>query len=430
MNKSKSLNLEHILYPFQKEFINDKSRFIVWVSARQVGKSFAIGAKAVLTAMKGENYIIMSTSIRNARRIIKYSKKLLKVIEIILNKKIELEVDNADEISLKGMGTVSSIANNIDTAVGYTGHLCIDEASRFSNSEEIMDAVMPFMTRGFSLTMVSTPLGKRGMFWDSIVKARKPNSNWSYHMQTIYDAIDQGCPVNVDLIKQEMDEISFRQNFMCEFIDDISAFFSYELILKCTNTELKNMNFKEIEDTKMLKIAGYDPGKLVDSGVFTILGKHIHSSKIQVIHIKEFKKIDYSEQLAYIVQAMRACCIGKVFVDATGVGIPLCETLKRSLGSAVNEITYTNTIKEQLVTDLKLFMEKDLIEIPDDTRLIDQLHGIEREITPAGNTRYGHDTSKHDDIVLSICNAVSGFSRKVLFDINSIKMNSNTIFKR
>ena len=415
-----SEQLRSVLYPYQKEYIADDSRFSIWIASRQIGKSFGASFKLVLKALSGRNQIVMSTSVRNARRIIKTCKKALAISELILGQPIRLDVDNKDELVFANGRSILSIASNPSTAVGDSGDLTIDEASRFKNSDEIMDAVMPFITRGYSLSLISTPLGKRGMFWRYYQKATQEGGNWKLFQHTVHDAVAQGCPIDVELLKQEMDEISFRQNYLCEFIDDVSSYFGYELILKSTNVDLSNYSIEDLLKCNGHLIAGYDPGKMVDSGVFTILERTHQKGKIRVLHIKEFKKVDYSEQIAYLIQYTQAVKIPRVFVDATGVGVKIVEDLKRVLGSIIQPITYTNSVKEQLITDLKLAMERDQIEIPDSARLIDQLHGIQREITNAGNVRYGHDSSRHDDIVLAICNALSGYSRRSFIDLDGI----------
>jgi len=409
---SKTADLTKIFYPYQKAFIAETARFVLWIASRQIGKSFGLAAKCVGYAMKKENAILISTNQRNAQRLITTCKKIIKIFEIASKQKIALVRDNASTIEIKGGGTIQSIANNPDTAVGESGHLFIDEASRFKNSEQILDAVMPFITRNnYSMTLISTPLGKRGMFWDFYNKALNNEGGWKLHKHTVYDAIEQGCPINVEDIRANMDEISFRQNYLCEFIDDISSYFSYDLILSVINHELYDHDITELKKKdKTPKIAGYDPGKIIDSGVFTVIDRDIISQKVRLLHIKEFLRIDYSEQISYIVTVIKSAGIAKLYVDATGVGVKIAEDLKRELGSVVVPITYTNAVKESLITELKLRMERREIEIPDHSKLIDQLHRIERTTTASGLARYQHQVGQHDDIVFSLCNAVSGFS--------------------
>jgi phage FluMu gp28-like protein len=398
----------NFFYPYQKKIITDPSKFICVVMSRQVGKSFAVAARAIYQAyFDNQNVIVISTSLPNSKRLIRTCKKIIKLFELALKEKMQTDYDNAQEIQFRDKGKITAIASNPDTAVGETGHIIIDEASRFKNSEEILDAVMPFITRGFTMTMVSTPLGKRGMFWDAYEKANRDDSQWSLHECNVYDAIEQGCPIDIDSIKEEMDEVSFRQNYMCEFIDDLMSFFSYELILSSTNRALRNLTLEELckLNRHCILYAGYDPGKWVDSGVFTVTCKY-PDGRIEVVHQKSWLGTPYTEQEAYIIQFMQTAPIRKLQFDATGVGDRIQEALVGSLGTMVEPVKYTNSIKESLVTGCKMLMEKGILKIPDNPKLIDQFHSIEREITASGNTRYSHTPGKHDDMVLSLCHAL------------------------
>ena len=86
------------------------------------------------------------------------------------------------------------------------------------------------------------------------------------------------------------------------------------------------------------------------------------------------------------------------------------EVLKSKLGSIAEALTYTTDLKEELIVDLKMFMEKGEIDLPDNKKLIDQLHTLERTVTSSGRTKYTHQDGKHDDYVFSVANALKGFS--------------------
>jgi phage FluMu gp28-like protein len=415
--------LKSLLYPFQKRFIADESRFIYFVKTRQAGGSFVLAFKCTLESIAGQNNIFTSVNKMQAKQLIRYCRKAIEIIETVNQIKIPLVIDNVNEIEFKDGGILTSIANNPKTAVGLHGNLNIDEASRFPDDGGIKDAMWPFITRGYKIRMVSTPLGKRGFFWDYNQKSLQPGSIWSRHQVDVYQAIKEGAPLQIDDLKADMDEVSFRQNYMCEFVDDELAFFNYDLILSSIDTEMSDLSLPDIlklRQQNYMMIGGYDPGKIVDSGVFVILVKYPDGIN-RCVHIKEFKKVDYTDQMAYIENCIRVLNLPRLFMDATGVGEVLREQLERRCGSVIVPIVYTNTVKEQLVTDLKIEMENHRIKFYDHPKLVDQFHGITRKITTAGNTQYSHDQSGHDDIVLAIANAVSGFAKHNSYDITKIK---------
>ena len=61
-----------------------------------------------------------------------------------------------------------------------------------------------------------------------------------------------------------------------------------------------------------------------------------------------------------------------------------------------------------MATALRVAFESGALKIPRNEKLIQQLHGIQRSISPAGTVRYAHTTGQHDDYVWALCMAVTG----------------------
>lgn len=406
--------LDKFLYPYQKAYIANKSIYTIFNKSRQIGGSFIVSFKAILEALGGENHTFISTNNRNAQNLIKTCKQVLRLIETVSNQKFKLVLDNRNEIELKDGGTIVSIAANPQTAVGICSNLTIDECSRVPHEEDLLDAVLPFISRGRNtFSVVSTPLGQRGIFYDFYQKA-KGDPNWKLFEVDIYEAIRQGCPITEEKLKtirDQFDEVSFRQNYMCEFVGDMNSYFSMDLIKSCVDSNLLNMSKKEIADIRSIKIGGYDPGKKVDSGVFSVLTRDRTSGRVKIIHLKEFLKVPYTEQIAYIIDFCKKAGLSKLAVDATG-GTTDCivELLQAKLGSMVNPLIYTNDIKEQMIVDMKIYMEQGNFIIPDNIKVISQLHTLQRVVTNSGKTKYSHQSGKHDDYVFSIANALREFT--------------------
>ena len=56
------------LLPYQREFVSDKSRFKIWLSSRQIGKSFGTSFEAAADCAKhpGAEWLVMSAGQRQA----------------------------------------------------------------------------------------------------------------------------------------------------------------------------------------------------------------------------------------------------------------------------------------------------------------------------------------------------------------------------
>lgn len=379
---------------------------IIFNKARQIGGSFAISFRAVYRAITmGKNQIIISTNIKNAKRVITECKKIIRLFEITMGRKFKLISDSQTELVFDSGPTITCISNNPDTAVGFSGDLTIDEASRFKNGEEIIEATLPFISRGHTISIVSTPLGTSGFFYDFVQKAREPDSNWSLHEIDVYEAIRQGAPLNIDKIKDEMDDDSFARNYLCRFIDTNDQFFTLELLTDCIDYELDNFSNEKLKKIPFL-VAGLDVAKRSDSTVLTVIEKMM-GGKNRVVLIKEFQKVDYIDQIRWICNLTREIGIKKIYLDRTGVGDAVEELFTRNLGSTIEPIVFNNNNKELMITNLKLLFEKQQIVIPDNRKLFDQLIGLNRSFTNSGMIKFEHEKGKHDDYAWSLALATS-----------------------
>jgi phage FluMu gp28-like protein len=67
----------------------------------------------------------------------------------------------------------------------------------------------------------------------------------------------------------------------------------------------------------------------------------------------------------------------------------------------VEGITFTNPVKEKLITNLRQLFQDRKIEIPNNAILIHQLHSLQREQGDV-TIRYRHEQGEHDDYVWSL----------------------------
>jgi len=326
-----------------------------------------------------------------------------KVRVICLLEQITPVTDNFNLIVLPNGSRFYALPQNPASVRSYSpDEVYLDEFAHYQHDKKILTAIAPSLSRKDKkrvLIIGSTPFGKLGEFFR--IGEDKENG---YLKKTIdiYEAIRQGVP----LIAEECqalcpDDDAFQQEYCCQFVDDSSSFLPYELIKQCWDVTLPlQFTFEDMSKLKDPLFAGYDPGKLVDSGVFTV----VEMTKDGVIrrHEKLWNKVDYTEQLQYIIQAMKASKITKINIDRTGVGEKLFEDLKKEFGYRVNGITFTNATKEKMIIDLKVLFQNKQIKIPYDIELTNQLHSLQRILLPSKQVRYAHPSGKHDDRVWAL----------------------------
>jgi phage FluMu gp28-like protein len=239
--------------------------------------------------------------------------------------------------------------------------------------------------------MASTPLGQSGPFFELYTK---PN-RFSKHRLTIYEAIAQGLRVDVDLIRESMDEESFRQEFLCEFVDESTAYFPYDIILSGVGRFAGGTGSVYI---------GIDIGRRRDLTVVYVLqsvGSGYGTKRVEVM-----KNQPYEAQKKVIRQVWKESGALRGAIDSTGIGNQLSEELAHELN--LECVTFTNDWKEQAAVRVKRRFESRSMQIPDDKDLISDIHGIKRTVTSAGNIRFDADRTDagHSDRFWALALAV------------------------
>jgi len=408
-NKTQTQTIKDIdnpvsLYNYQKQIVLNDSPKQIYNKSRQIGFSFSLALRAYLRGLNGPGFTALYISV--AQRLA--GEWLDKIRIFLLINNITPVVDKFSEIKLPNGSRFLALPQNPDSARSYSpDEIYLDEFSHYKKDKKMLTALVPALSRRDKqrkLLIGSTPFGKAGEFfklWDG-------NNDYDKIKVDIYDAIAQGCPLDLDFCRNSIDEDSFQQEHCCQFVDDISAFFPYELIKACWNEELTNLSLEQLSAIKNPLYAGYDPGKLVDSGVFYVVEKD--GDKWITRHIKEWKKINYQVQLQHIEKAFKIARITKLRMDRTGVGEKLYEDLHNAHHSRVEGVSFTNAIKEKMAIDLKVVFEDKQIEIPYNMILTNQLHGLQRLITKSNNARYTHQTGQHDDYVWALALAITNNS--------------------
>jgi phage FluMu gp28-like protein len=429
------------VYDYQNELFNCQDKFRLVNKARQIGISTAIAMEALYNCIwfPNQTNLFISTGERTSRELMDKVKSLLNTIEPFsmvikdglaeFQASTKIKIDTKTAITFENGSRILSLPNNPDNIRGFTAtHVYIDEYAHFENPDEIWEAVLPSITRGGKVTVVSTPKGKQGKFYmiyDEVKRGESDFKMFEFHYTRVKDPI---IIQNIEKNKPVMSDIQFRQEYECEFIDEAISYFPYELLNPAVNEDIESIY---TITTGNPVYVGIDFGALRSSTVITIAEK---IDKTWVIRppIKEFigkKRIegekaetDFSNQLDYIRMMIQRVRPTRVFLDSTGYGLPLLEELRRQFGGLVQGVNFNNALKENLITALRILFENKQIKIPRVSGLIDQLHSLEKTTTIGGYARFRHTAGKFDDYVWSLCLAVSTETQKPgVFKIVGIK---------
>jgi len=390
------------LYGFQKQWLADKSRFKVGKITRQGGKSFMVALDSTLEASEtGVNEIMLSAGERQSKELMEKVKLHTEAMSLAAS---DIEEDFFHDtkckqltVRLPNTARIIGLPANPDTARGFTGNVTLDEFAFHRDSDKIWRALFPTISRGYKLRIVSTPQGKLNKFYSLFTG----ENNYSKHSVDIYQAVADGAPFNIEELKTGIDdEDAWQQEYLVQFLDEATAFLTYELIATCESDGVP----AEVD------FESYDPSILDYKSVSaTFIGVDIGRKKdLTVIYIIELigdvavtraivilRKIHFQVQEDFIASVIVKTNASRVCIDSTGIGAQLAENLSIKFGTyRVEPVEFTAKVKNDLATrTLRKFQDR-LIRTPVSQQLRNDLHSIKKTTTVAGNIRFDAERTK------------------------------------
>lgn len=265
-------------YPYQKAFFESKSQFRIVNKARQIGFSWGIAHEMAFGALCGRDSIAGSTGLRASQKLLAQVRRFITAYE----PRAQFDVDNTTQLTIRG----------------YTGDVYLDEVAHIRNAREIIRAIGPSLTRQDvrrRLTLTSTPMGKLGFFYDAWTNKDGAFNQYERFEVDIYRAIKEGFPSSVKAclallgVSSEADE-AFQTEFTCKFVDEKISYFPYELIARCSNSDLVYVPLADLaaymnQRPQRAFFSGYDPAKLVDGAVLYVVERD-SAGHLRPVHCK------------------------------------------------------------------------------------------------------------------------------------------------
>lgn len=138
--------------PYQRDYIGDASRFIIWLSSRQVGKSWAAALEAVIDCYRhgGSHWVILSAGERQALEFMEKVRQHARAIGLAVSgftdEAVAGTIYKSAEVRLANGSRITALPANPDTARGYSAHIILDEFALHQDAEAIWRAVYPTIT--------------------------------------------------------------------------------------------------------------------------------------------------------------------------------------------------------------------------------------------------------------------------------------------
>jgi phage FluMu gp28-like protein len=417
------------LYAYQRAYLADRARFKLAKFARQTGKSFTTTLEAADDCFEAEvsgrraPWTILSRGERQSREAIDTAKRHCHAIGLAFEDLGERDWRGdgnavsyrAMEIGFAGGSRIMALPANPDTARGFSSNVFLDEFAFHANSREIWRALFPVISAGWKLRVASTPNGKNNKFYELDTSA---DGTWSRHAVDIYRAVADGLPRDIEELRRALaDEDAWRQEFLLEYLDEATAWLSYELIASCEHDDAGKPDLYQGGRC----FYGEDIGRRKDLWVGVILelvGDVLWVREISILERRPFHEQEKErDRLIEKYHVARGC------MDQTGMGEKPVEDAQRRWGEArIEGVLFTGPNKLTLATQGKEKFEDRALRIPlGDVRLRADLHSLKKMAGPTGAPRFVVEddsgaAGSHADRAWSLFLAINAAAHPMLID--------------
>lgn len=408
--------ITELFLPYQKRWLQDKSRFKLANKSRRTGFTWVQAFEDVKDAatMKVRNKPVdvwfSSADTSAAKEYILYCADWAKKLNLAFVDTGEVVIDENKDIKalslqFKNGARINALSSNPAGFRSKGGKVVIDEFAFHKNPVELWKAAKPVITWGYPLRIISSLNGTNNLYYTFRENIKKGKLNWSMHTVDIYKAVEEGLADKITgkhlsaaeraaWIEQEKescgDEVTWLQEYCCIAVDEASAFLTFELINSCCEDTL-------IEDISQITddfYIGYDVGRVKDLSVISVFEKK--GSVFYLRKIYELKNVTFASQKRIVWTLLQNPKCRKMAIDETGIGRQTAEEAVTDFGRLkVDAITFTAKMKEELAFKLLYAFQDRNIRIPDDELIKNDLHSVKR-MASAGNNVIHFDADRSE----------------------------------
>lgn len=382
------------LYGYQKRWLLDRSRFKLGMFGRQTGKTFTTTLEITDTCFEAavksqrERWVILSRGERQAREAMNEGVKMhckaynLAFEEAEYDWEGESGTHKALEVTLPHGSKITALPANPDTARGFSANVFLDEFAFHKDSQQIWRALFPVISKGWNLRVTSTPNGKGNKFYE--LATGPADDVWSRHVVDIYQAVADGLPRNIDELRSGLaDEDSWAQEFELKWLDEASAWLSYDLISSCEDERAGDPEGYQGGPC----FVGRDIGRREDLHVVWVW-EQIGDVLWERERIEQ-KRATFAEMDEAFDDVMTRYRVARACIDQTGMGEKVTEDAQSRYGSRVEGVLFTGPNKLIMATRGKERFEDRTVRISQgDQKLRADLHKLRKVTSATGAPRF------------------------------------------
>ncbi len=404
--------------PYQIAWLKDRSRLKIVEKSRRVGFTYVQSYEDMLDAARAEGAVdvwFSSADESAAKEYIRYVAQWARIFNVAARDLGEIVVDRKDDIKALTVEfangrRINALSSNPKAFRSKGGKLVLDEFAFHADQEAMWKAARPIITWGFPARILSTYNGKGNRYYRMVSEAKKAlaegrEPQWSLHTVTLVDAVNDGLADRIlgrTLTKAERqawidaehesvgDEDTWQQEYMCNPVDEASAWLSWEVIVACESVDAGRIeHIEKVGDCYI----GWDVARTQDKSVIWTVQRVGDVFWTRNVHV--MRRASFAEQLDAFDTRMRLYGARRACIDKTGLGMPIVEEAQARWGEyRVEGVTFTGEVKQHMATHGKQLFEDKRVRIPVSREIRDSHHSVRKTTTVAGNPRFDADRNE------------------------------------
>ena len=416
----------------QLRFLNNSTRFGIDVKARQIAWSFTAALDAVVDGIfnPGVPYIFTSVNLDEAKEKIRYGRAIVRAIDapvrpaLVRDSQTELEFGNGSRLISFPCRPPRGKAR---------ARIYLDEMAHYKEGldRQIYTAALPATVKGDGYIRIgSSPLGAKGMFWEIVTESmrRYPGFTRRFLPWWCVESLCHDVKVAIlsapEMLTEERVRLfgtaalveifenmfleDFQQEYECAWIDEATAWITWEIIKRNQDAGLLWWHAKSVDDALLMipliqaaiddgqveraLVGGVDVGRKKHLTEFVALGKGT-DSRLPIRFSISLDRVEYDDQERCFEEVITRLPFTQVLVDQNGIGAQLAENLERTTGKALG-VDFTNATKELWAVEARIQAERGNTPLPLDRDIAYQIHSIKKKVTAAKNNVF--DTERNE----------------------------------
>ncbi|MBN2188380.1 MAG: terminase family protein [Chitinispirillaceae bacterium] len=423
MPPAKKTKPQRYFMAYQLSWLRDRAFVKVWEKSRRIGATYVQSYEDVEDIVDGREYTpgrpvkkiyFTSADESSAKEYIDYCADWARLFNAAASEVgteiLDEEKDiNALVIEFRNGGKIYALTSNPKRFRSKGGKVVWDEAAWHEDQRAMWKACHATASVwGYPIRILSTHHGKQSLFYRFVKDSGSGKTKWSLHKTTIVDAVNDGLVDKLygrptsqkereeylrDLHDNARSEELWQEEYMCEPVDEATAFIPYELLYGAEKSGIRMALARLMELQEGDLYAGYDIARRRHFSVIWIVQKLGDLKYTR--HVIPMLRMPFADQMTTLDTIMALRRMRRVCIDETGMGMPLAEAAIKKYGRFRAEgISMTGAIKEELAWGVHNALEdKRLLLEPDDV-VRASFHAIKKIVTGGKNDRFDADATE------------------------------------